>query len=88
MKSNKKVSNSRLYEYRIKYNAGPGSSALDNYHYYMAESPTQAFNFHIESIKHKNTCVQNISIEKYNPYSKKWEDRSHMITEKESNYRL
>ena len=32
--------------------------------------------------------VQNISIEKYNPYSKKWEDRSHMITEKESNYLL
>ena len=84
----KQSANNKLFEYRIRYNAGPGCSALDNYHYYMAESSTQAFNFHIESIKHKNTCVQNISIEKYNPYSKKWEDRSHMITEKESNYRL
>jgi len=78
--------NEKLFEYRIKYNAGEDHSAIDNYHYYMAENSQQAFSFHIESIKHLKTCVQNVSIEKYNPYSQKWEDRSEVINEKESNY--
>jgi len=78
--------NEKLFEYRIKYNAGQEHSALDNYHYYMAETASQAFHFHIETVKHKHTCVQNISIEKYNPYSQKWEDRSEVISEQESNY--
>jgi len=78
--------NEKLFEYRIKYNAGKDHAALDNYHYYMAETASQAFSFHVESIKHLHTCVQNISIEKYNPYSQKWEDRSEVIDEKESNY--
>jgi|13_taG_2_1085334.scaffolds.fasta_scaffold207460_2 hypothetical protein len=78
--------NEKLFEYRIKYNAGEDHSAIDNYHYYMAENSQQAFRFHVESIKHLKTCVQNVSIEKYNPYSQKWEDRSEVINEKESNY--
>lgn len=78
--------NEKLFEYRIKYNAGKEQSALDNFHYYMAENARQAFRFHIETIRHKHTCVQNISIEKYNPYSLKWEDRSEVISENESNY--
>ena len=78
--------NEKLFEYRIKYNAGQEHSMLDNYHYYMAETASQAFRFHVESIKHLKTCVQNISIEKYNPYSQKWEDRSEIINERESNY--
>jgi len=78
--------NEKLFEYRIKYNAGEEHSALDNYHYYMAISAAQAFHFHTETIKHKHTCVQNLSIEKYNPYSQKWEDRSEIINEHESNY--
>ena len=78
--------NEKLFEYRIKYNAGEDRSAIDNYHYYMAENSQQAFRFHVESIKHLKTCVQNVSIEKYNPYSQKWEDRSEVINEKESNY--
>jgi len=78
--------NEKLFEYRIKYNAGKEHSALDNYHYYMAETASQAFSFHIEAIKHLHTCVQNISIEKYNPYSQKWEDKSNVISETESNY--
>lgn len=77
---------SKLFEYRIKYNAGLENCAIDNFHYYMAESSSQAFDFHIEAIKHKHTCVQNISVEKYNPYSEKWEDRSYIINEKQSNY--
>lgn len=78
--------NEKLFEYRIKYNAGCDHSALNNYHYYMAENAGQAFRFHIESLKNKKTCVQNLSIEKYNPYSQKWEDRSEVIEEYESNY--
>ena len=78
--------NEKLFEYRIKYNAGQEHSAMDSYHYYMALSASQAFHFHMETIKHKHTCVQNISIEKYNPYSQKWEDRSEVIPERESNY--
>ena len=78
--------NEKLFEYRIKYNAGQNHSAVDSYHYYMAENASQAFCFHVESIKHLKTCVQNVSIEKYNPYSQKWEDRSEVIDEKESNY--
>lgn len=78
--------NEKLFEYRIKYNAGKEHSALDSYHYYMAETASQAFHFHVEAIKHLHSCVQNISIEKYNPYSQKWEDRSQVIDEKESNY--
>ena len=78
--------NEKLFEYRIKYNAGQEHSAIDNYHYYMAETASQAFRYHIETIKHKHTCVQNISIEKYNPYAQRWEDRSEAINEHESNY--
>jgi len=78
--------NEKLFEYRIKYNAGEEHSAIDSFHYYMAESAVQAFHFHTESIKHLKTCVQNVSIEKYNPYSQKWEDKSESIGERESNY--
>lgn len=78
--------NERLFEYRIKYNAGSDHSALNSYRYYMAESAGQAFGFHIETLKHKKTRAQNLGIEKYNPYSQKWEDRSEIIEEYESNY--
>lgn len=78
--------NEKLFEYRIKYNAGEEESALNNFHYYMALTAAQAFRYHVESVRHKHTCVQNISIEKYNPYSQKWEDKSEVITEIESNY--
>jgi len=78
--------NEKLFEYRIKYNAGKDHSALDNYHYYMAENARQAFGFHVETIRHKETCVQSLSIEKYNPYSQKWEDKSEVIGEQQSNY--
>lgn len=78
--------NEKLFEYRIKYNAGEERSALDSYHYYMAENAGQAFKFHTTTIRHKHTCVQNLSLEKYNPYSQKWEDKSEAINEAESNF--
>lgn len=78
--------NEKLFEYRIKYNAGEEVSAVNSYHYYMALSASQAFEFHMATVKHKHACVQNLSLEKYNPYSQRWEDRSELITESESNY--
>lgn len=78
--------NEKLFEYRIKYNAGLDESAINSFHYYMAETASQAFHFHIQALKHKKKCVQNLSIEKYNPYSQRWEDRSEAIEEHDSNY--
>jgi hypothetical protein len=82
----KKNNQPKLFEYRIQYNAGSEHSAIDSYHYYMAENASQAFHFHIEAIKHKKTSVQNICLEKFNPYSEKWEDKTEFIEEVESNY--
>jgi len=83
----KKSSEPKLFEYRIQYNAGVNHSALDSYHYYMAESADQALSFHRASIKNKHVCVQEVSIEKYNPYADRWEDKSDHIIEKELDYR-
>lgn len=79
---------SKLFEFRIKYNAGKENCAMNNFHYYMAKDSSQAFSFHVSAIKQKHICAQNISIEKYNPYSEKWEDESGAIQEQESNYQL
>lgn len=78
--------NNKLFEYRIKYNAGKEMSAINNYHYYMAESAKQAFEFHNFSLKHKNICAQNLSIERYNPYSERWENESDSIFTQEVDY--
>ncbi len=66
----------RLYEFRIKYNAGIEHAAFDSYHYYMAETAEQAFEYHLEALrKHKTQC-QNLRVEKKNPWAKRWEDMS------------
>jgi hypothetical protein len=75
-----------LFEFRIKYNAGAEHSAINNYHYYMAENVDQAFSFHTEALRHNHVCVQNLSIEKLNPYSNKWEDYSDHITDSELDF--
>lgn len=75
----KKVSTEKLFEYRIKYNAGAESSALDNYHYFMEKTANDALLAHRAMLKKHNLCVQDISIEKYNPYSEKWEDETNFI---------
>ena len=69
----------RLFEYRIKYNAGVEHCAMDNYHYYMAETGDQALSFHLTMIEMKHLTVQNVSVEKFNPWSEQWEDESEVL---------
>lgn len=76
-----KNSASKLYEYRIRYNAGKEHSFLDNFHYYMAENAKQAFSFHDKTMTKKRLVHQDISIEKYNPYSERWEDESFILND-------
>lgn len=72
----------RLYEFRIKYNAGLETSALDSYHYYMAETAEDAYNYHIEAMRRLRACAQHLSVERRNPWTYKWEDVSEVIDHK------
>jgi hypothetical protein len=82
----KQSTNNKLFEYRIKYNVGKDVAAINNYHYYMAESAQQALSFHDFSLKHKHVCAQNLSIERYNPYSDKWENESDSLSNQDVDY--
>lgn len=77
----KKTNEPKLFEYRIKYNAGLEHVMLDNYHYYNAPDAQTALNFHYEVLDKKNIIVQTLSVEKYNPYSMKWEDKSDILNQ-------
>jgi hypothetical protein len=69
----KKYQSNPVFEYRIKYNAGSEHSVMDSFHYYMSEGADDALTSHESMLTKKNLNVQNISIEKFNPYSKQWE---------------
>ena len=71
----------RLFEYRIKYNAESIRSALNNYHYYNALSADQALSFHSSMLSRNKLSMQTLSIEKFNPYSNKWEDKSEILNQ-------
>lgn len=73
---------SRLYEFRIKYNAGLEIAALDSYHYYMAETAEDAYRFHIEAMERLHAPAQHLSVERRNPWTYKWEDASEVIDHK------
>ena len=79
MKSKKKYSSPKLYEYRIRFNAGEGHSATDSYHYYQAETAEQALNFHESMMLKKKLKSQTVSVEMKDPYASKWEDHSYVI---------
>tara|TARA_B100000214_G_C23525974_1_gene427187 strand:- start:192 stop:443 length:252 start_codon:yes stop_codon:yes gene_type:complete len=76
MKQKKKFSSPKLFEYRVRYNAGVEHSALDSYHYYNAENASEALNYHNTIMRNKGVQCQNISVEKKNPYSNRWEDET------------
>jgi hypothetical protein len=79
MSSKKKHFKRQIFEFRVKYNAGAGHSALDSYHYYSAESAEQALSYlNIMMEKHGFTS-QTISVEKKNPYASRWEDESQVV---------
>lgn len=71
----------RLFEFRIKYNVGSYHSEMDNYHYYNAYNSSQALAFHMEMIKKNKLEMQTLSVEKYNPYSQRWEDESECLNQ-------
>ncbi len=74
------VSTERLWEYRILYNYGSECSALNNYHYYLATSATQAYEFHINALQKNGIIAQDISVERFDPYAMIWIDESpHLI---------
>ena len=73
MSLKKKYSSPKLFEFRIKYNAGAGHSAQDSYHYYNAEDAQQALEYHELMMNRRGYRSQFISIEKKNPYANRWE---------------
>lgn len=79
---NKKYKEDKLFEYRVRYNASESHVAQDNYHYFMARNSNEALEAHKSMLLKHKLCVQDISIEKYNPYSEKWEDETEFKREK------
>lgn len=83
-KNSQNSQKSRLYEFRILYNAESQHSFLDSYHYYMAENASDAFKFHRKAMRKLHACAQNLAVERYNPYSERWEDETHLVNLKDS----
>ena len=81
MKPKKKYESPKLFDFRVKYNAGADHSAVDSYHYYSAESAEDALAFHTSMMEKHKFKSQTISVEKKNPYSNKWEDQSYVINQ-------
>lgn len=71
----------KLFEYRIKYNAGADHAELDNYHYYNATDAEHALSFHNAMVEKHHLSMQTLSVEKYNPYSQRWEDESEVLNQ-------
>ena len=78
----KKYKEDKLFEYRVKYNATLQHIAQDSYHYFMARNAEEALEAHKSMLVKHKLCVQDISIEKFNPYSDKWEDETTFKKEK------
>jgi hypothetical protein len=76
------MTDDRLFEYRILYNHSEEISAMNNYHYFMACSAEQALDYHNIMNEHNGVVAQTISVEKYNPWAERWEDRSSILNTK------
>ena len=59
-------------------------SAMDDYHYYMAANAMQALEYHALTMKRKRAERQDISVERYNPWALRWEDRSNILNNYEN----
>ena len=79
MKKIDKKPKERLYEYRISYNPGAEKSVENSYHYYNALNAPQALDFHFKMLENKKIIAQTISIERFNPFSQRWEDESSIL---------
>jgi hypothetical protein len=72
MKKKKTNNEPKLYEYRIKYNAGSRRSAMNSFHYFQAFSAGQALEYHLAMMNNKGYNGQTLSVEKKDPYANKW----------------
>ena len=81
MSTQKKYSSPKIFEFRIKYNAGAGHSAQDNYHYYNAQNASEALSFHLTMMDKHHFNSQTISVERKNPWADRWEDESDVINQ-------
>jgi hypothetical protein len=68
-----------MEEYRIKYNSS--NSAMDSYHYYMADSAIQALEFQKIMCKQKELDIEILSIERKCRYMKKWINESKILAD-------
>ena len=67
----------RQFEYRITYRK---RNCLQlNKHYYMAESAEQALGFQLEMMEHRGWDIELFKIEKFNPWSERWVDKSEIL---------
>ena len=67
----------RQFEYRITYRRK--NCVQLNKHYYMAESAEQALGFQLEMMQHRGWDLEIIKIEKFNPWSERWIDKSEVL---------
>ena len=68
---------SRQFEYRITYRKQ--NCVQPNKHYYMAESAEQALEFQLEMMEHRGWNLEILKIEKLNPWSDRWIDKSEVL---------
>ena len=69
---------SRQFEYRITYRKQ--NCVQPNKHYYMAESAEQALEFQLEMMEHRGWNLEILKIEKLNPWSERWVDKSEILS--------
>lgn len=81
----KKQIQNRLFEFRIRYNVGRRGSALDSFHYYMAESAWDAFEYHVAAMKRADRPSESIQVEMFNPWAERWEDKSEVLDRRSEN---
>jgi hypothetical protein len=67
----------RQFEFRITYRRR--NCLVLSKHYYMAETAEQALDFQLEMIEHRKWNIQLLKIEKLNPWSGKWIDKSELL---------
>ena len=81
MSVKKKYTYPKLFDFRIKYNAGADHSAHDSYHYYQAQNALEAVSFHKDMMRRKGYKNQTLSVEKKCPYSKRWLNQSNEVAD-------
>ena len=59
-------------------------SAMDDCHYYMATTAAEALEFHDVTMERKRAERQDISVECFNPWALRWEDRSNILSNYEN----